>query len=148
MKRRRSSLALLALAIAMTLTATMSAQAGLIIKPPYDVSITGDMAAGATIMATIELAIAEYREFLRDPITVNITFKEDATIDLAKSSSKIITTTYAAYHTAMIADRKSADDTTSLASLPAVVPMFATVAGSLPRPDRRNFVCGWPAKLI
>src|SRR5262249_22081459 len=57
---------------------TGNAALGLKINPTFDSSITSDPNA-ATIMNTINAAIAVYEANFRDQITVNITFKEKTT---------------------------------------------------------------------
>src|SRR6266550_345451 len=50
-------------------------QAGLIINPTYDSSITSDPNAAA-IEATIQTAINTYQSLFTNPVTVNIKFQE------------------------------------------------------------------------
>jgi hypothetical protein len=116
--RPRTAVLVVALA-ALLLGSPAPARAGLIIIPTFDASITGNPNAAA-IEAGINNAIAQTEATFTDPITVNITFQNMAT-GLGQSSTVVGSTPYATYRAALLADSKSADDATALASLPVQV---------------------------
>jgi hypothetical protein len=89
--------------------------ANLTIIPTFDSSITGDPNAAA-IEGTINSAISEYEMRFADPITVNIKFSS-MTSGLGSSSTFFATVSYTSYYNALLADAKTADDATALASL-------------------------------
>jgi len=90
--------------------------AGLIIVPDFDSSITSDPNA-ATIMNTINTAIAIYESKYADPVTVHIKFVKVAT-GLGASSTFIGTIPYANLVSALTADSKTTNDVTALAHIP------------------------------
>jgi hypothetical protein len=99
--------------------------AGIVIQPIFDASITGDP-NGATIMNTINAAIAFYESNITDQITVEIKFKKASGGFLGRSMTQISCTTlpactvsYTSYLAALTAHATSADDATALAHLPA-----------------------------
>jgi hypothetical protein len=91
------------------------AQSQLNIVPTFDASITGNVNA-ATIMATINSAIAVYESTFNDPMTVNIKFQNAG--GLGSSSTWIQQHSYTQYHNALVGDATSGDDTTALGTLP------------------------------
>src|SRR3954468_11931175 len=109
--KSRSFLAGMALAISLA----APVHAGLIITPTFDSTITSDGNA-ATIMATINLAIAIYENSFSDPINVNIKFQEGG--GLGSSSTAIGQFSYSSYLTRLGLDATTAEDATALASLP------------------------------
>jgi hypothetical protein len=114
---RRLQLPGLSAALALAGAALVSpAQSQLNIIPTFDASITGH-ANAATIMATINSAIAVYESTFNDPITVNIKFS-DMGSGLGASNTWIQQHSYTQYRTSLAADATSADDATALATLP------------------------------
>jgi hypothetical protein len=98
-------------------TATGNSALGLKINPTFDSSITSDPNA-ATIMNTINSAIAVYEAKFNDQITVNITFKEKTT-GLGGSFTILGTIPYSSYLSALQSHATTANDATALAHLPA-----------------------------
>ena len=95
---------------------TVQSQTGLVIIPIFDVTITND-AQAATIEATINSAIAAYRNNFSDPITVSIKFQEMSS-GLGLSSAYINTFGYASYRAALVSHGTTSDDSAALAHLP------------------------------
>jgi hypothetical protein len=100
---------------------------GLAIIPTFDSSITGNPNAAA-IQAMINQAIAIYQSRFSDPITVRILFRYSNTEVngnplppglLARSNFVFYTIAWNTYINALIADARTANDTTANASLPA-----------------------------
>jgi hypothetical protein len=89
---------------------------GLTIIPSFDSTITNDPNA-ATMEATINAAIAVYRQNFSDAITVYVTFKE-MTNGLGASQSSYVTESYSSYRTALVSHATTADDHAALAGLP------------------------------
>jgi len=87
----------------------------LFINPTYDSTITNDPNSAA-IIAGIQAAINQIQSNFADAITVNIIFQEGG--GLGASSTAVFQTSYSSYRTALLADSKTADDTTALATLP------------------------------
>ena len=101
---------------ATSVTRSISPSSGLTIVPTFDVSITSDPQA-ATIEATINAAIAEYKNAFSTPITVAITFKTMST-GLGMSNTFYTTAnSYTAYRAALVSHSTSPDDVTALAHL-------------------------------
>jgi len=92
---------------------------GLTIVPTFDVTITSD-ANAATIMATINKAIAVYEASLADPITVTITFQE-MTSGLGMSNYSYYNISYLDFYNHLLADKTTANDAVALAHLPGVL---------------------------
>ncbi len=90
---------------------------GLTIIPIFDSTITSDPNA-ATIEATINAAIAFYRQSFSDSVTVYVTFKE-MTNGLGQSGWYYVTESYSDYRAALVSHATTADDSAALASLPA-----------------------------
>jgi hypothetical protein len=88
----------------------------LTINPTFDSTITSDPNA-ATIMNTINTAIAAYASSFSDSATVNITFQE-VTTGLGGSSTFQNTVDYDDYRAALVTHATTADDATALATLP------------------------------
>jgi hypothetical protein len=93
------------------------ASAGLTITPVFDASITGDPNS-AQIIATINLAIADFEAQFSDPITVTINFAKGE--GLGSSSTYFANVTYASFLAALKADAKGNDDATAVSFLPNV----------------------------
>jgi Divergent InlB B-repeat domain len=89
---------------------------GLTIIPIFDSSITSDPQA-ATIEATINSAIAVYKNDFSDPVTVSIEFQE-VTTGLGASFKLSIPVSYSDYITALVSHATTTDDATALAHLP------------------------------
>lgn len=89
---------------------------GLTIVPTFDTSVTSDPNA-ATIEATINAAIAVYKNYFTDPVTVAIKF-QTMSDGLGENSSFFSTYSYSAYRAALVAKATTTDDTTALAHLP------------------------------
>ncbi len=100
------------------LTALTPAASALVITPTFDASIKND-ANAATITRTINSAIAEYGALFSNPISLSIQFKK-MTTGLGGSSSWVYGEDYSTYRAALGHDAKTADDSTSLASLPNI----------------------------
>jgi hypothetical protein len=91
---------------------------GLVIHPSWDPSITNDVNA-TIIKATINHVIADYQAFITDPITVNITFKVDPTIDLGRSDpGRGYAQPYTTFRNALVTNTSSSYDATALSKLP------------------------------
>jgi len=99
-----------------TLNILASGPGGLIITPTFDSSITSDPQA-ATIMATINSALAVYQNSFSDPVTVTITFKEMGG-GLGQSSTYYSGFSYSSYRAALASHATTSDDTAALAHLP------------------------------
>lgn len=89
---------------------------GLTINPTFDSTITSDPNA-AKIEATINNVIAEYNAAFSNPITVNITFKEETT-GLANSNWSYYTVPYASVYSKLAAGATTANDATAVSHLP------------------------------
>src|SRR5215470_15693710 len=89
------------------------AQAGLVINPTFDSSITSDPNA-ATIVGTINDTIRLYEARFGDPIQVTIKFQKMAT-GLGLSQWWFINISYNQYRNALMADAKTTNDTVALA---------------------------------
>lgn len=96
------------------LVAGQSADA-LAITPTFASNITSDPNAVA-IEGTINTAISTYEADFIDPINVAITFQEMAN-GLGASSTTFFNVSYPTYHTALVADATTANDTTALTRL-------------------------------
>ena len=88
----------------------------LVINPVWDNTIISDVNA-ATIMSTINAAIAVFDLRFSDPITVSINFAEMSS-GLGQSSTYFGTVSYSSYRTALVNDATTASDATALAHLP------------------------------
>jgi hypothetical protein len=100
------------------MASVVPAQAGLVINPTYDSSITNDPNAAA-IITTINQAINMYETQITNSITVNITFQEMGS-GLGQSSTFLNTITYNQYLAALAAHSSGdAVDNSALANLPA-----------------------------
>jgi MYXO-CTERM domain-containing protein len=116
------------MAAALPFLGLSQAHAGLVITPTFDASITGN-ANAAQLETDINTAINIYQSIFTDPITVSIVFRYATTeINgttplpsglLGRSNYTIYSPTYSQYTTALTADKKTANDTTALAHLPA-----------------------------
>ena len=95
--------------------ACLSRPAQLNIVPTFGSSITNDPNA-ATIEATINGAINQYRTMFSNNITVRITFQEGG--GLGGSSTFLTNVSYASYRAALAAHMTTANDTTAVNSLP------------------------------
>lgn len=92
------------------------AHANLVINPAWDASITSDPNS-ATIMNTINSAIAFYNQTFTDNITVEIRFQEMSS-GLGASTTGIFRPSYVAYRSALQADATTANDFIALSHLP------------------------------
>jgi len=101
------------------LLANGTAFGNLVINPIWDSSITSDPNA-ATIMSTINSAIAVYQTRFSDPVTVSIRFQESG-FGLGASSTYYASISYSSYRSALVADATTSSDSTALAHLPNVV---------------------------
>ena len=93
------------------------AQAGLVITPTFDSSITNDPNA-ATIISTINDTIRLYEARFSDPIQVTIRFQK-VTTGLGHSQWWFVNIPYNQYRSALMADAKTTNDLVALAQLPA-----------------------------
>src|SRR6185436_13049979 len=84
------------------------AQAGLVIIPTFDRSITNDPNA-ATIISTINETIRLYETRFSDPIQVTIKFQE-MTTGLGHSQWWFVNIPYSQYRSALLADAKTTND--------------------------------------
>ena len=89
---------------------------GLVINPTFDASITSDPNA-ATIMNTINAAIAVYQAQFSDSVTVSIKFRE-MTSGLGQSSTYVANISYTNYLAALSTQAAGANDASALATLP------------------------------
>jgi hypothetical protein len=96
----------------------MTAFGNLVINPVWDSSITSDPNA-ATIMSTINSAIAIYQARFADPVTVSIKFQETGS-GLGGSSTFFGNISYSSYRSALVTDATTSSDSTALAHLPNV----------------------------
>jgi hypothetical protein len=94
-----------------------TAGGGLVIVPIFDASIINDP-NGATIMNTINRAIAVYKAAFCDAITVTIQFQE-VTTGLGASSTFLNNVSYSSYLAALTTHATTANDAIALAHLPA-----------------------------
>jgi hypothetical protein len=107
-------------------TPTIPTASGLVIIPTFDSSITGNPNAAA-IQAMINQAVATYQSLFSDPITVRILFRYSNTqangspmgTALGRSNFVIYPIPWNTYINALIADARTANDTTANASLPS-----------------------------
>jgi hypothetical protein len=107
-------------------TLTTPTGSGLVIIPTFDSSITGNPNAAA-IQAMINQAVAIYQSLFSDQITIRILFRYSNTqpdgspmgTALGRSNYVIYTIAWNTYINALIADSRTANDTTANASLPA-----------------------------
>jgi hypothetical protein len=109
---------LAALSSILLLTNGMTAFGNLVINPIWDSSITSDPNA-ATIMSTINAAIAVYQTRFADPVTVSIKFQETGS-GLGGSSTFFGNISYSSYRSALVTDATTFSDSTALAHLPNV----------------------------
>src|SRR5437870_111953 len=122
-----ASLCLVSLGLALTAgTGAHAQQAGA--APPaftinaiFDASINNDPNAAA-IKGTINAVINDFQSRFSDPIVVTIIFGE-RTSGLGVSLSSEVFVPYNEYLSALINDRKTNDDATALAHLPAFNPV-------------------------
>jgi hypothetical protein len=121
--RARLCISLLALGL------ETAAQAGLIITPTFDSSITSDPNA-AVIESTINAAIATYESRFSDPINVTITFQEMSS-GLGQSYWYYYNVPYSTFYSALVADGKTANDATALAHLAGGANNPVTGSGSV-----------------
>lgn len=91
------------------------AEAGVVITPTFDASITSDPNA-ANIIATINQAISTYEKTFSNPITVTIKY-QTMNSGLGHSDTTIYPIDYATFFNKLSARASSGDDRTSLASL-------------------------------
>jgi hypothetical protein len=106
-----------------------SANAGLIIAPTFDSSITGNVNSAA-IQAEINAAINTYQSMFNDNITVSILFRYATTQpngnplgggSLAQSNYTIYANGYNTFINALTADKTTANDNLAIANLPGVL---------------------------
>src|ERR1051326_688403 len=109
-------LAAIAAALIAAVAIAPCASAQLSIAATFDTTITSDP-NGATIVGTLNQAIAFYAATFSDPITVNIKFVEQST-GLGASSTAIATAGYSTIRGAMTADAKTTNDAVALANTP------------------------------
>lgn len=112
----RSRVFLPAIASLFLLANSLTAYGNLVINPIWDSTITSDPNA-ATIMSTINAAIAVYQARFADPITVNIKFQEMGS-GLGGSSTFFGNISYSTYRSALVTDATTSSDATALAGLP------------------------------
>src|SRR4051812_9419828 len=86
----------------------VGARGAMTFNPTFDSTITSDPNA-ATIMSTINSALAIYQALFVDPITVRINFKQMNT-GLGASNTSLVLSTYSAVHTRLVANASSPDD--------------------------------------
>jgi hypothetical protein len=89
---------------------------GLTIVPSFDSSITSD-ANAATIEATINAAIAVYRQNFSDPVTAYVVFKE-MNSGLGQSAWGYVTESYSDYRAALVSHATTSDDAAAIGGLP------------------------------
>lgn len=116
--RRNPSLAIFLAVVGIASTG----RAALTITPTFQASVTSSPDS-ALIQAAVNYAIQQFESQFNDPITININVAAVAgTSILGQSSTSLTSTTYTQLRTALIADKKSAADTTAVASLGASDP--------------------------
>ena len=119
LRRALSVPAAAALAVALLGPCT-TAHAQLTFTPTFDSTITSDP-NGAAIQAVINQALLIYQSTFTNPINVKITFGE-MTSGLGQSSTFFFNNIgYGAFRTALVAGATSADDLSSLVSVPNTV---------------------------
>jgi hypothetical protein len=107
------------------------AWANMVITPTFDSTITSDPNSAA-IEGAINSAIAVYEADFSDPINVHIAFQEGG--GLGGSSTPFENLSYAIYRGALIADAKTADDFTAIATLPTLAQyntLFPSAGGNI-----------------
>jgi hypothetical protein len=107
------------------------AWANMVITPTFDSNITSDPNSAA-IEGAINSAIAVYEADFSDPINVHIAFQEGG--GLGASSTSFDNLSYATYRTELIADAKTADDVTAIATLPTLAQyntLFPSAGGNI-----------------
>jgi hypothetical protein len=92
----------------------------LTIVPHYEAVAGTPAALSAGDQAVIQNAINFYQATFTDPITVDIEFHFDSNV-FGQSFFPVYSTSYQSYRTALIADAKTADDATAIATLPNTV---------------------------
>jgi hypothetical protein len=106
---------------------TGTANAGLVIAPTFDSSVTSS-GNSAAIQAEVNAAINAYQSMFNDNITVSILFRYSTTQpngnpmgggSLAQSNYTIYAPAYNTFITALTADQTTANDALALANLPA-----------------------------
>src|SRR2546423_850592 len=106
----------IALSIAAFVLSCPVAHAQLTINPTFDSTITNDPNS-ATIIATINQAIAVYHASFSDNVTADITFREMNT-GLGMSQFSFFFIPYNSYRAALVSHATTANDATALAHLP------------------------------
>jgi hypothetical protein len=107
------------------------AWANMVITPTFNSTITSD-ANSAAIEGAINSAIAVYEADFSDPINVHITFQEGG--GLGASNTPFENLPYATYRAALVADAKTADDATAIATLPTLAQyntLFPSAGGNI-----------------
>jgi len=106
--------------LGLALAAAAPSNAGLIITPTFDTTITSDVNALA-IEATINQAIAFYQNTFSDPITVTIKFQTlTSNTEIGHSDWWWYNLSYSSFRSALATDATSANDAIALAHLPNV----------------------------
>jgi hypothetical protein len=122
---------------AFLLLAALPARAQVVITPTWDSSITSDP-NGATIMATIDSALAVYASTFSTPLSVTITFTETNT-GLGENLTYAGVAQYSDYVSLLQASATSANDFVALAHLPLQLnnPVTNTTGVILSLPNAR-----------
>lgn len=106
--------------ILVALSSAMSVRA-LTFNISYDSSVT-NRADYAQIRTAIDYVVLEYTSLFTNAITINILIEADPTVGGGESWEEVTRTTYSALRDALIARATTADELTSVASLPAADP--------------------------
>jgi hypothetical protein len=129
LSRRIGLRALLVAAVAGVATLSVVAPAhALVINTTYDSTVTS-LANSAQVQSAFNYAASQYQGLFTDPITINITVSAGTTGLGGSSSALVGYFSYAQIRNALIADAKSANDISGIATLPLTDPTGAQ-AGS------------------
>ena len=92
------------------------------ITPTYTANVT-NLPNAAQIETAVNFAINQYQSVFSDPITLRITVDASpGTSILGQSLTNLVSTSYSQVRTALIADAKTATDSSMIASLSAANP--------------------------
>jgi hypothetical protein len=120
-------------AIGATLIFGVPAHAGLVFNITYTAAVQGN-ANFANIQNAVNYVANEYSTLFSDNVTLNFTVDQNSSgLGQSLFSNNYTSTTYAAVKAALIADQKSADDTTAVTNdLPAVDPTGGALQWAIP----------------
>lgn len=106
------------LVVGATFALTPLAQAGLIINPFYDSSVTS-RADYAEIQTAFNYAASQFSDLYSDNVTINITVRADAAVSLGRSLTQLRGIySYTQIRDLLINDASTADDAAAVSTLP------------------------------